>query len=81
MTTEVKDPKATILAGLKRREAQIVDFGHRIHALYPLTKIPPEVFENITVPVPLPVAMMLYGLASLLVAEMPPLTKETPNAP
>jgi hypothetical protein len=60
-----------IVAGLKPHKVYLVDYGQRIHQMYPPTQIKPEIFANITVPVALPVAMMLLGLGCALVANDP----------
>lgn len=76
-TAEEQDARTkTILAGLKRHERYLADYGRRVHELYPLAKMPPEIFEAITVPVSLPVCLLLFGLASAMVAKMPPIPKE-----
>lgn len=73
-----------IVAGLKSHKVYLVDYGQSIHQMYPPTKIPPDIFSKITVPIALPVAMMLLGLGCALVANDPVPEKivgEPPHAP
>lgn len=69
----------TMVKGLRLHKVYLVDYGRRIHQMYPAKSISPEVFANITVPVSLPVAMMMLGLACAMVAKTDPEEEEKPG--
>lgn len=60
---------AKMVAGLRRQRDYIMNYGRYMHETYPAKTIPPEIFEKIMVPVPLPAAMMLFGLGALVVMD------------
>lgn len=69
------------LKGLKRHDKYLVDYGTRIHDMYPLGKMDQTIYENITVPISLPVAMMLFGLATTLLVEQAAAAAMPPEVP
>jgi hypothetical protein len=79
MTTEnppnAAESKRRIVAGLRRYDQHLVQFGRQMHEFYPPDRIPPDVMANIVVPVPVHLAMMLFGLATIELVAAGPVPK------
>jgi hypothetical protein len=79
MSNSNQDAIDKIVGALKHQEAYLVGYGRQLHETFPPNKMDHKVFEAITVPVVLPVAMMLLGLGSAMVAGMSaPKPREAP---
>lgn len=72
MTTTVvlDDHAAKLLRGLANQHSYLLGRGQQVCKMYPPDRVPPDVFENITVPIPLPTMLMLFGLATSLCAQI-----------
>lgn len=71
-TLQITPRLRTVITGLRKRKGVVLALGQNIHKLYPADRIQPEIFENITVPLPLPIAMMLLGMGCELIARTQP---------
>lgn len=89
MTTEnppsIEESKRRIIAGLRRYDQHLVHFGRQMHEFYPPDRVPQDVMANIVVPVPVHLAMMLFGLATIELVSAGPepkadeMAEETPT--
>lgn len=70
-----------MLTHLRRHDEYLIQAGRLMHQSYPAQKVDPSVYERITVPVPLHLAIVLFGLATAMLATHPAPEKTVTEEP